>query len=199
MWRTLRPALSFVVVSTMLLGVVYPLGLCAIAAGLADDPRGRVVVVDDRVVGVVDVGQHFRGPQWLQGRPSALSTPYDARTSGGSNLGPAHPSLRARIVDDVARWQSSSAASSAVSVPIDLVTTSASGLDPHVSPEAARLQVPGIAAARGLSTSTVQQIVDDATEDRWLGVFGEPRVNVLRVNLALHARRPGDGATPAGR
>lgn len=191
MWLLLRAALVVVALSTVVLGLGYPLAMTAVARVVSPDTAtGSLVRVNDDVVGSWHVGQHFEGDQWLHGRPSATpERPYNAAASSGSNLGPAHPALRDRVHAAVVAAH----AHGITTVPIDLVTTSGSGLDPHISPAAARLQVPRIATARGLAPAVVQAAVDDATEGRLLGVFGEPRVRVLQVNLMLLRQHPTSG------
>ena len=183
-----RPALTTIVLCTLVFGVAYPLGVTAVAGVLTPEQAGGSLLrVDGRIVGAAAVGQYFEGVQWLHGRPSATpDRPYNAASSSGSNLGPAHPALRERVTAAIALERSFTPRLTGP-VPVDLVTTSASGLDPHISPAAARLQVARIAAARAVSPATVQAIIDDATEGRFFGLFGEPRVGVLQVNLALEA------------
>jgi K+-transporting ATPase ATPase C chain len=191
MWSLLRSSLIVVVLSTVVLGLGFPLGMTALAAVVAPRAAGGSLVIEgDRVVGSLHVGQQFDGDQWLHGRPSATpERPYNAAASSGSNLGPAHPALQARVKEAVADAH----AHGVRAVPADLVTTSASGLDPHVSPGSARAQVARIAVARGVSEAQVHNAIDDATEGRFLGLFGEPRVRVLQVNLALARHRPTSG------
>jgi potassium-transporting ATPase KdpC subunit len=163
---------SFVLLS-LLCGVAYPLAVTAVAWALFPaQAGGSLVHVDGRVVGSALIGQPFEGERWFHGRPSASD--YDASASGGSNLAASHPDVVARLA--------------ASSDPVDLRTTSASGLDPHVSPEAARAQVARVAAARGMRPEEVAAIVDAHVEPRTLGFLGEPRVNVLALNLALDGR-----------
>lgn len=191
MWSLLRSSLVVVTLSTAVLGLAYPLGMTALAAVLTPQAAGGSLIVEgDRVVGSLHVGQQFDGAQWLHGRPSATpERPYNAAASSGSNLGPAHPALHARVKDAVVQTH----AQGVSTVPADLVTTSGSGLDPHVSPASARAQVARIAAARGVSAAQVQTAIDEATEGRFLGLFGEPRVRVLQVNLALARQHPTSG------
>lgn len=185
----LRPALSLLVVLTLLTGVVYPLVVTLVGRGLF--PRrvgGSLVERGGRVVGSELVGQAFHDPKYLWGRPSATSSPYDAAASSGSNLGPTSPAL-AQIVTERVRALRAVDPGNADPIPVDLVTASASGLDPHVSPAAARFQAGRIARARGLPTERVAALVERFVEGRDLGVLGEPRVNVLLVNLALDELR----------
>lgn len=193
----LRPALMMVVLCTLVFGIAYPLGFIFVA-GLAvpAQTNGSLVVVDGVVVGARDVGQSFVGDGWLRGRPSATpERPYNAAASSGSNLGPGHPALRERLTAAVAGERATSTAA----VPVDLVTTSGSGLDPHISPAAARFQIDRIAGARGLSRLQIEAAVEDASEDRLFGIFGEPRVSVLAVNLALARLSSSTRATPMAR
>lgn len=182
--RTVRPALILLALFTLVCGVLYPLAVTA-AARLAW-PRqagGSVVRVDGRAVGSTLIGQAFTDPGYLWGRPSA--TGHDARTSGGTNLGPTDPRLTAALR---ARATALAATAPGRAVPIELITASASGLDPHVSPAAARFQIDRIATARGVAPAVVAAIVDAAIEPPTLGVLGAARVNVLAVNLALDRR-----------
>lgn len=179
--RTLRPALTLFALFTLVCGVVYPL----VVTGLAQvvwpaQARGSVVRVDGHAVGSALVGQAFTNPGYLWGRPSA--TGYDAHTSGATNLGPRDPRLVAALTE---RATALAATAPGRPVPIELITASASGLDPHVSPAAARFQIERIAAARGVAPADVAAIVEAAVEPPTLGILGAPRVNVLAVNLAL--------------
>ena len=182
--RTLRPALSLLALFTLVCGVVYPLAVTA-AARLAwpRQAAGSVVRVDGRAVGSTLVGQAFTDPGYLWGRPSA--TGYDAHASSGTNLGPRDPRLVAALTE---RATALAATTPGRPVPVELITSSASGLDPHVSPAAARFQIARIAAARGVAPADVAAIVEAAVEPPTLGVLGAARVNVLAVNLALDRR-----------
>lgn len=183
--RELRTACLALLVLSALTGLVYPLVLTGVARLLFPARAGgSLVVVDGVVRGSALVGQEFRGAQWFHGRPSA--TCYDARPSGGANLGPTNPEL-ARLFRERAR--ALRAEGVAGPLPVDLLTSSASGLDPHVSPAAARVQVPRVARARGLDEARVRALVEEHVEERWLGVLGEPRVDVLALNLALERLR----------
>jgi K+-transporting ATPase ATPase C chain len=191
MRSVLRPALVVFVVLTAITGLAYPLALTAVAALAAPElstgapERGA----SGAIVGSRLVGQPFVDPGYLWGRPSATAgAPYDGAASAASNLGPTNPALVDAVRARVAALRAGSPGAPSEPVPIELVTTSASGLDPHVSPAAARWQVPRIARARGLGEAEVQAIVDAHVIPRLLGVFGEPVVDVLAVNVALDAR-----------
>jgi len=190
MWKALRSALLMAVALTFVAGLGYPLAVTGLAAVLFPErATGSPVVRNGTPVGSSLVGQPFSSPSYFWGRPSATAPyPYNAAASSGSNLGPTNPALaeavRARI--DALR---AADPDNEAPVPVDLVTASASGLDPHISPAAALYQVPRVARARGLPEDAVRHLVRRHTEQRQLGVLGEPRVNVLLLNLALDALR----------
>ena len=190
-----RPALVLVAALTLLTGVAYPLAVTGVARlAFPRQAGGSLIVRDGYVVGSALIGQAFDDPRYFWGRPSATGpVPYHAGASGGSNLGPSNPALhdavRARITALRAAERTAGGA-----VPIDLVTASASGLDPHVSPAAAEFQVARVARARGLDPRAVRALVATHTEGRTFGLLGEPRVNVLELNLALDATAPLDAA-----
>ncbi len=173
------------VVTTVLLGVIYPLTITAIAQVVfPDQADGQLFERDGKVIGSRIIGQGFSSPGYFRSRPSAAGTGYDAANSTGSQLGPTNKKLIEAVTATVecARKENPN-----VPVPVDLVTTSASGFDPHLSPAAADFQVPRVARERGISETEMRRIVQAHTEDRQLGFLGEPRVNVLELNLALDA------------
>jgi K+-transporting ATPase ATPase C chain len=178
----LRPALVLTVLFAALLGLAYPAALTGIGQLLFPaQANGSLIRQDNRIVGSELIGQLFVGPAYFHGRPSAAGKGYDATASAGSNLGPTSRVLIDRVKTDMATLRQSSGAS----IPPDLVTTSASGLDPHITPEAALFQADRVAHARGLPTASIRNLIADQTKGRLLGFIGEPRVNVLELNLAL--------------
>jgi K+-transporting ATPase ATPase C chain len=186
----LRPALSLFVLLSILTGIVYPLIVTGIAGtAFPEEASGSLIVRDGKAIGSRLIGQNFTDPRHFWGRPSATaSAPYNAAASGGSNLGPLNPAL----VDAVkARIENLKAADpdNTQPIPADLVTASASGLDPHISPAAAAYQIGRVAHLRQLDPAAVKALVEQYTEDRQWGILGEPRVNVLALNLALDAYR----------
>lgn len=188
MAKNFLTALLMTIVLTVLLGLVYPLVVTGLAQVVfPDKANGQLIVRDGTVVGSRIIGQPFSSAGYFRSRPSAAGDGYDAGNSSGSNLGPTSAKLVERIKSDVATVQ---AENPSRPVPIDLVTTSASGLDPHITPAAAEYQVPRVARERGLAEADVRAIVAAHTEGRTFGVLGEPRVNVLELNLALDERRP---------
>jgi len=188
MKQNLKIAILMTVVTTVLLGVIYPLVVTGLAQVLFHDKaNGQLIVRNGEVVGSRIIGQAFAGPGYLHSRPSAAGNGYDAANSGGTNFAPTNHQLIDRVKGDVAHLQ---AENPGQPVPIDLVTSSASGLDPDITPAAAEFQVPRLARERGLSEDQVRQIIREYTQGRQLGFLGEPRVNVLEVNLALDQTKP---------
>jgi len=201
MLKELRPALVMVVALTIITGLAYPLVLTGIAQVLfPHEANGSLVEKDGRVIGSELIAQGFAADKYFHPRPSATTdtdpndptktvpAPYNAANSGGSNAGPTSKALVERVQGDVEKLKAENAASP---VPADLVTTSGSGLDPDISPAAAAFQVPRVAKARSLPEDRVRQIVAENTQGRTLGIFGEPHVNVLKLNLALDAAAAG--------
>lgn len=189
MLSQLRPAIVMVALFTLLLGVAYPFAVTG-AAQLAFPAQANGSLVrntEGQVVGSALIGQPFAGARYLHPRPSAAGDGYDASASSGSNLGPLNPDLAERVRTDADAIR---AGSGATVIPADAVTTSASGLDPHISPAYARLQAARVAQARGVEVKAVQQVIDANTEGALLGFIGQPRVNVLLTNRALDARFP---------
>jgi potassium-transporting ATPase KdpC subunit len=195
MLREIRPAIVVLVALTLITGLVYPLVMTGIAQVVfPHQANGSMIERDGKVIGSELIGQNFTSDKYFHGRPSATTAPdpkdpsktvpapYNADNSGGSNLGPSNKALIDRVKGDIATLQKQNPGTP---VPIDLVTTSGSGLDPDISPEAALFQVPRIAKARNLPEDRIRQLVDDNTDGRLFGLLGEPRINVLQLNLAL--------------
>jgi K+-transporting ATPase ATPase C chain len=205
MLREIRPAIIILVLLTLITGLAYPLAMTAIAGAIfPKQAQGSLVDRDGEVVGSALIGQEFKDAKYFHGRPSATTAPdpadstktvpapYNAANSGASNLGPTSKALNDRIKEDVDKLK---AENSSGSVPIDLVTTSGSGLDPDISPEGALFQVSRVAKARNMPEERVRQLVAENIAGRLVGLLGEPRVNVLALNLALDAAAAGS-STP---
>jgi K+-transporting ATPase ATPase C chain len=200
MLREIRPAILVLLLLTLITGLAYPLAITAIAGVVfPKQAAGSLIERNGQVIGSALIGQEFKSDKYFHGRPSAtvatdpndstktVPAPYNAANSGGSNLGPTSKALSDRLKEDVDKLK---AENPTEPVPVDLVTTSASGLDPDISPEAALFQVPRVAKARNMPEDQLRALVEKETEGRLGGFLGEPRVNVLELNLALDAASP---------
>jgi K+-transporting ATPase ATPase C chain len=200
MLREIRPAIVMILAMTVLTGLAYPLTMTGIAQlAFPHQANGSLIEKDGKVIGSALLGQNFAKPEYFHGRPSATTdtdpndssktvpAPYNAANSSGSNAGPTSKALIERVQADVEKLKTENPNAA---IPIDLVTTSASGLDPDISPAAAMFQVPRVAKARNLDEAQLRQLVQAQTEIRTFGILGEPRVNVLRLNMALDALKP---------
>ncbi|WP_316160270.1 K(+)-transporting ATPase subunit C [Bradyrhizobium sp. SZCCHNRI20481] len=200
MLKEIRPAIFVLLALTLITGLIYPLAMTVVAGTIFPaQAEGSLITRNGQVIGSALIGQEFKDDKYFHGRPSATSAadpndatktvpaPYNAANSSGSNLGPTSKALADRLKEDVDKLK---AENPAQAVPVDLVTTSASGLDPDISPEAALFQVPRVAKARGLPEASVRSLIAQQTQGRLLGLLGEPRVNVLALNLALDAAKP---------
>jgi potassium-transporting ATPase KdpC subunit len=188
--RAIRPALSLLIAMTMILGLVYPMVITGLARlAFPRQAQGSLVYRDDTLIGSALIGQNFSEPKHFWGRPSATTPqPYNGLGSTGSNLGPLNPALLEQVKRNSKALRDADPGNGAP-IPVDLVTASASGLDPEISPAAARYQAPRVARARGLPVAQVDSLIVAHTRGRLLGLLGEPRVNVLELNLALDAQR----------
>lgn len=184
--RQLRPAVVALLAFTVLLGVAYPLVITAVAqVAFEHEADGSLIERDGVVVGSELLGQPFTAPGYFHPRPSAAGAGYDGSASSGSNLGPLSDDLAATVAERIAAYRDENGLDASVSVPVDAITASGSGLDPHISIANARLQISRVAAARGIDAATVEGLVEEHTDGRVLGVLGEPGVNVVLLNLAL--------------
>jgi K+-transporting ATPase ATPase C chain len=200
MLKELRPAIILLAALTLITGLAYPLAITGLAGVIFPyQAQGSLIEQDGKVVGSALIGQEFTSDKYFHGRPSATTTadpadatktvpsPYNAANSVGSNLGPTNKALIERVQGDVEKLKQENPSAA---VPIDLVTTSGSGLDPQISPESALFQVPRVAKARNIPEDRLRQLVNEHIEGRLIGIFGEPRVNVLALNLALDSASP---------
>ena len=204
MLKHVRPAVAMIAGLTLIVGLIYPFAMTGIALALfPHQAKGSLIQKDGKVIGSELIGQQFSGRGYFHGRPSAttdtdpndptktVQAPYNAANSAGSNAGPTSKALVERVTLDAEKLHEEN---SAALVPVDLVTTSASGLDPDITPAAALFQIPRVAKARGISRERLRQLVEQNTRGRILGILGEPRVNVLKLNLSLDSEHPASAA-----
>jgi K+-transporting ATPase ATPase C chain len=188
MWTHIAPAFRITIVMTILTGLIYPALVTGVAQVLfPSQANGSLITVDGKVVGSALIGQNFTKPEYFHPRPSHAGAGYDASLSSGSNFGPTNQKLLDRVKASVEQYRTENPAHTGP-IPADAVTASGSGLDPHISPANAGIQAARVARARGADVTAVQQVVAEATEQPWLGFIGEPRVNVLQLNVALDQR-----------
>jgi K+-transporting ATPase ATPase C chain len=184
--RHVKQAILALVVFSVLCGLVYPLFMTAVSQFLFPwRSNGSIIILGNRVVGSEFIGQRFKSPKYFHGRPSATDPAYHANASSGSNSGPSNAKFRDEVMKRIEEVRNESGLPSNIPIPADLVLASASGLDPHISVESAMLQVKRIARERGASESKVKEMVSQSIEHRLLGIWGQPRVNVLKLNLAM--------------
>jgi K+-transporting ATPase ATPase C chain len=190
MWREIAPAFKTMFVFTILLGVIYPLATTGLAQLLfRDAANGSLISANSQVVGSSLIGQNFTKPEYFQPRPSAAGNGYDASNSSGSNLGPTSQKLIDRVKQSIDQFRKDNPDYTGP-IPADLVTTSGSGLDPHISPASSEAQAARVAKARGITPDQVEQLIAQNTDTRQFGFLGEPGVNVLKLNLALDRQFP---------
>ncbi|MGE5416518.1 MAG: potassium-transporting ATPase subunit KdpC [Acidobacteriota bacterium] len=186
MKNTLKTAFLMLIAMTLITGIVYPLVVTGISQlTLRDKANGSMLKVNSELVGSTLIGQKFSSPRYFHGRPSNAGDGYDALASGASNLGPTNKQLIQAVYDRTQSVRAENGLESGAEVPADIVTSSGSGLDPDISPDSAYLQVPRVAHERGMTVQSVRTLVDESIDGRQLGIFGEPRVNVLKLNLLL--------------
>ncbi len=193
MFQQFRPAIACLAILTLLTGVAYPLAMTAVAQlAFAHTANGSIITENGKPVGSELIGQPFDDPRYFWGRPSATTPAYNGGASSGSNLGPLNPDLTKNVQSRIEALRAADQGNTAA-IPVDLVTSSASGLDPHISIAAADFQIGRVARMRGLLRERFHRFVEDNTEHRQFGIFGEPRVNVLRLNLAIDAVTRSEG------